>query len=220
MTDPLIAIGQAQFFHGLGPESRKQLAAIGIAREVKKREILFLEGDEGHSVYLLVRGCVQLHKSAPDGREVVIRIVQPGEVFAEVILFEQKSYPVTAVTLAESEVLLFPRRAIERLLEQADFRRDFMASLMGKLRYLTERILQLSTSDVEQRLLQFLADHAGGKPSFEVTLSKKDVAAAIQTTPETLSRVILRLTQSGALAWDGRRVTLRPDTHGRSGPPA
>jgi len=220
MTDPLIAIGQAQFFHGLSPESRKQLAAIGIAREVKKREILFLEGDEGHSVYLLVRGCVQLHKSAPDGREVVIRIVQPGEVFAEVILFEQKSYPVTAVTLAESELLLFPRRAIERLLEQPDFRRDFMASLMGKLRYLTERILQLSTSDVEQRLLQFLADHAGGKASFDVTLSKKDVAAAIQTTPETLSRVILRLTQSGALAWDGRRVTLSGDTLGTPAPSA
>ena len=92
--DPLLILAQANFFKELSPESRKALADIAISREVKKRDLLFAEGDKGHSIYLLNRGTIQLFKTAPDGAEIVIKLIQPGEVFAEVILVEQDRYPV------------------------------------------------------------------------------------------------------------------------------
>jgi CRP/FNR family transcriptional regulator, dissimilatory nitrate respiration regulator len=208
--DPGVAIAQSRFFEGLSPESRRRLAGLCFVREVKKGVVLFAEGDEGHSIYLCARGGIQLHKTSPEGREVVIHGVRPGDIFAEVILFEQNRYPVTAVTLADSTVVAFPRREIHRLLAGEEFRNDFMASLMRKLRYLTGRIVELTATDARERLRGFLEQRApAGTTTVALRMTKKDVAAAIGTTPETLSRLIRRLTDEGTLCWRGRTVSWR-----------
>jgi CRP-like cAMP-binding protein len=66
------------------------------------------------------------------GKEIVIKIVEPGEIFAEVILFEQSVYAFSAVAVEESLVLLLPRLEMGCLLESATFRNDFIAILMKK----------------------------------------------------------------------------------------
>ncbi|OGV47076.1 MAG: hypothetical protein A2X46_09910 [Lentisphaerae bacterium GWF2_57_35] len=209
--DWLITLAQANFFKDLSPESRKALAEIAISRDVKKRELLFAEGDKGHSIYLLNSGTVQLFKTAPDGNEIVIKLIQPGEVFAEVVLVEQDRYPVSAVALTDCVLFLFPRRDLHRLLEREDFRNDFIAMLMRKQRYLAERIYDLSTRDVEERLFRFLREHYGTRTDIRLTLSKKDIAAAIGTTPETLSRLIQKLSEKGVLSWQGKEIELIGD---------
>ena len=168
--------------------------------------MLFREGDPGHALFLLRRGHVQLHKTTPDGNEVVIKTVRPGETFAEVVLFEQDRYPVTAVALTDCELIVLPKGDVYRLLGQEDFRRDFMATLMRRMRYLTERIVQLTSQDVETRLLAFLREQFGESGTIEVTLSKKDIAAAVGTTPETISRLIHRLQRRRILSWQGRTL--------------
>ena len=209
--DTEMIIRDAGFFRELSAASRSELSKVALVRDVSKKEILFVEGDSGHSLYLLVEGNVQLHKTAPDGTEVVIKVIQPGEVFAEVVLFEKDTFPATAVALVESRVCLFPRREIDRLLEQRAFRADFMAMLLRKQRYLTERIYYLMSCDVEERLFQFLREHCGGGTELSVNLSKRDVAAAIGATPETLSRVLLRLEKRGVMKWAGKTVVLREE---------
>lgn len=203
-------LARAGFFQGLSASGRQTLAAIAIPRSVKKRDVLFMEGDHGHSMYLLLRGRIQLHKTSRHGHEVVVRVLRPGDTFAEVILFESETYPVTALALGESDVLLFPRRDIQRLLADENFRRDFIGMTMKKLRYLTERILQITTMDVEDRLLKFLREESAGQPTFQIGMSKKDIAAAIGTTPETVSRLISKLTDDRRLTWKGRTVKLAP----------
>jgi CRP/FNR family transcriptional regulator len=181
---------------------------MSIVRDVARREVLFVEGDQGHSLYLVERGAVQLHKTSPEGSEVVIKVAQAGEVFAEVTLFEEDRFPVTAVALTDSTVVLFPKAGVNRLLEEPGFRRDFMAMLMRKQRYLAARIYDLTSREVEERLLMFLREQLKGGAVGTVTVSKKDVAAAIGTTPETLSRAIQRLDQAGTLRWKGKAVEL------------
>lgn len=203
-------LGQVHFFSGLSPESRRALAECCIPRDVPKRTVLFHEGEDGHSMYLLNRGSIRLHKTAADGADVVIKVARPGEVFAEVVLFEAAKFPVTATALTESTVFLFPRRALRGLLRRDEFRDDFIAMLMRKQRYLAQRIVYLTTSDVEDRLLHFLREQYGEGPVFRVTISKKEVAAAIGATPETLSRLLLRLQQAGRMTWKGRSVQLLP----------
>ena len=200
-------LAESTFFKGLSPESQKALAAICSRRELRKRDFLFREGETGRALYLLRRGAIQLHKTAPDGSEVVIKIVQPSEVFAEVVLFEQERYPVTAVALAPSEVITFPRLDVHRLLDLGGFRNDFIAMLMRKQRYLAERLMQLSSRDAEGRLLWFLRQQYGEQKIIHLDVSKKDIAAAVGTTPETLSRLILRLKHRGVLTWSGKTIT-------------
>jgi CRP/FNR family transcriptional regulator len=82
--------------------------------------------------------------------------------------------------------------------------------LMRKQRYLTERILYLTTREVEDRFFDFLAEQYGRRDVYDIPLAKKDVAAAIGTIPETFSRLLLRLKAEGLGSWDGDRLELAP----------
>ena len=118
-------------------------------------------------VHLLVSGRVQVHKTTPDGREVVIKVLAPGEVFAEVILFEIERYPATATAIAESLVLRVAKRDFHRLLDQPGFRNDFIVMLMQKQRYLAERIGQVTSQSVEERFFAFLREQGFKRLDFE-----------------------------------------------------
>jgi len=206
-----IALIQADFLHGISKAGREALAAICIPRSLAKRETIFHEGDAGNAVYLCAGGNIQLYKTTPDGKEVVIKVIAPGELFGEVILFEQNRYPVSAIALRKSRIFIMPRRQFHELLARADFRNDFIAMLMRKQRYLASRIHYLAAHEVEDRLLMFLRDQYGEKPAIPARMSKKDMAAAIGATPETLSRLLTRLKKERKLQWEKGIITVSPD---------
>ena len=196
------------FFKGLSGTSIKTLAEICIPKTVEKKKLLFSEGQEGHAVYLLTSGAVQLFKTAADGRKTVIKVSGPGEIFGEVILFERKDYPVSARALTNSVVILIPRAQLHCLLVNEDFRNDFMRMMMKKQRYLTERILYLTAYDLEERFFRFLLDHYGEKQEYTLPLSKKDLASSIGTLPETLSRLLSRLEREKKIAVKGNIIRM------------
>jgi CRP-like cAMP-binding protein len=201
-------ITNTAFFKGLSDEHRSELARICDLMTVKKRDYLFHEGETGSSMFLLTGGNIQLHKNTEDGREVVIRVIKPGDMFAEVVLFEKERYPVSARAVTNADVLVFPKDGIHRLLAEESFRNDFIALLMAKQRYLAERIQELTTKDVEHRFFTFLRSQYGEKERIKTPLSKKDIAAAIGTTPESLSRLILRLTDDEIIDWQGKEIRI------------
>jgi CRP-like cAMP-binding protein len=82
---------------------------------------------------------------------------------------------------------------------------------MRKLRFLTQQVYVLSSCDVQERLLRFLAGRYGKMTHYRIDLSKKDVAAAIATTPETLSRVIARMESDDVLRWQRNEIFLAAD---------
>lgn len=203
-------ISESSFFKGLAKEAVEDLAGVCRRQELKKREILFTESSKGDSLFLLAEGCIQLQKTTADGREVVIRTIKKGEVFAEVILFEQDRYPVTAVALIDSLVIAIRKTDILTLLDRPLFRNEFMASLMRKQRYLAERVHYLTSRDVEERFFLFIQQHYGDKEIIELDLSKKDIAAAIGATPETFSRLIKRLSDAGSISWKQKTMRISP----------
>jgi CRP-like cAMP-binding protein len=183
-------INQARFFDGISHEHKSALTSYCLRCELRKKETLFRVGDEGEAMFLLARG-----------REVVINIIKPGEVFAEAILFEEKCYPVTALALTDVLALKLPRRNLLSLLQQEDFRNDFIAMLLRRQRFLAERIRLLTSDSVEDRLRAFLRDQYGERERIEVEINKKQLASAIGTTPETLSRILQRLRREKRLQW-------------------
>jgi len=207
MPAPLQFIADAAFFRGLKESSRQALAEIAVYRPLRKGEVLFREGLPGRAVFVCHSGRIQLHKSAPDGGDVVIKIVQPPETFAEVILFEADRYPVTAAALTPAAVIAVPRLALHAMFDRADFRNDFLAMLMRKQRYLAERIVQLTSHSADQRLIAFLREQGGAARSVTLPLSKKSVATAIGVTPEHLSRLLGGCARRGILRWCGRTIT-------------
>jgi CRP-like cAMP-binding protein len=198
----------SELFSGLSDASAKKIASMGRIMKVTQNTMIFLEGEKGSSFFIMAEGSVRLFKSAPDGREVTVKIASPGEIFAEVVLFEKDRYPVSATALTDSTLFSMSRSTFETLLENAEFRDDFISVLMKKQRYLAGRILYLAAYDVEERFFRFLADHYGKMQSYDITLSKKDLASAIGTIPETFSRLLQRLTRRRIIQWEGNKLTL------------
>jgi CRP/FNR family transcriptional regulator len=200
MTDLKALIASSWFFQSLPPKSRNRLAEITLPKSLEKGDTLFLEGDKGYALYLCGRGSIGLWKRRPSG-DVSIKTIKSGELFAEAILFEKDRYPVTAVALEKSLVYLIPKHQFLCLLEDESFRNPFIANLMEKLRYLAERIETISSEDAETRFLRFIRERSGGAKEIRIQMKKKDIAAAIGVTPETLSRLVGRLKVEGRLEW-------------------
>ncbi|MBL7115185.1 MAG: Crp/Fnr family transcriptional regulator [Kiritimatiellae bacterium] len=202
-------LSQSSFFQGLPEADCMALAERSQHRQFRKREILFHEDTPGTAMFLLIFGTVQLTKMGDDGRQTVIRTLKAGEVFAEVILQADSRYPVTAEALTDADVLQLDRQHIFGLLGDPSFRDDFISFLMRKQRYLAERVRYLTVYDLEDRFFRFMREQYGERDQFEVTLSKKDIASAIGATPETFSRLVLRLKQQGRIDWQGRMLSIK-----------
>lgn len=203
-------LARSDFFGSLSPEHRRRLSELCRFRDLDRHETVFHEGDRGACLYACLTGSIRVYKSAESGQEAVLKVIAPGEIFAETILFEIDRYPATAVAMEKSRVAVLQKPRFLELLEDPGFRADFISCLMGKLRHLADQVRLLTVSDVETRLFCFLRDRYAGQSEFRTALSKKDVAAAIGTTPETLSRILQRLREQGRLVWEGRRIRIRP----------
>jgi CRP/FNR family transcriptional regulator len=194
-------LSRASLFENISPLSMQALADICLPKNLKKKETLFTENDKAFFLYVLVTGGVRLFKTSLGGRDVVIKVVKPNEMFAEAILFESDRYPVSAVAISTSLVFQIPKHQFNCLLEKPDFRNDFLRNLMLKLRFLAGQIQELTHQDVEERLRLFFGRQYGRTGSVNANMSKKDMAAAIGATPETFSRLLLRLKKEGKVRW-------------------
>jgi CRP-like cAMP-binding protein len=201
-------IRQIDLFQNLDEQNLARLSEICYRKNYVKKETIFIEGEPGQAIFFCVKGNIQLFRTQPDGRETAVKIIKPGEAFAEVILFEKDKYPVSAVALRPSDLLIIPKRQFNDLLKDKDFRDAFITMLIHKQRYLVHKIQMLSSQDVEERLYHFLKEQFGDQQIITPKLSKKDVASAIGTVPETLSRVLNRLKSENKLEWKGDTIRM------------
>jgi CRP/FNR family transcriptional regulator len=202
---------QTELFRGMSEDALARLAAKGRQRRFEQGDTLFVEGTKGSEFFLLMEGDVRLYKTSPEGHEIALRIIRPGEIFAEVVIFEDTTYPASAAALSACSVFSIGRASFAELLEDNRFRNEFITMLMKKQRYLTERILYLTTYAVEERFFRFLLEHYGTSGVYRVDMAKKDIASAIGTIPETLSRLINRLKGLGVLLWEGNTLSVDQD---------
>ncbi len=202
---------KTDLFRGMSEDALARLLSKGRTRRFEQGDILFIEGLKGSEFFLVIEGDVRLYKTSPDGQEVSLRIIRPGEIFAEVVLFENTTYPVSSVALSPGSVFCIERSSFTGLLDEREFRNEFIALLMKKQRYLAERILYLTSYDVEERFFHFLMERYGKRDIYTVDMAKKDIASTIGTIPETLSRLILRLRNLGVLQWEGNTLKVKRD---------
>ncbi|WP_018525783.1 Crp/Fnr family transcriptional regulator [Alkalispirochaeta alkalica] len=200
----------SDLFTHLGEDFLERLGEGLPAREIPRGTILFVEGQEGDHFFCLLRGQVRLFRSTGDGREVTLHMVEAGDLFAEIVLFERDTYPASAVAVEDSLVRAVPRGRLLGLLAEAPLREEFIRNLVGKMRFLSQQLYVLATMDVRQRLARFLAVRFGQVPLITLDLNKQETAAAISVRPETLSRALTSLKEQGLLRWSGKTITVDP----------
>jgi CRP-like cAMP-binding protein len=103
-------------FRGLPRSITEHVASLAVRRVYEKDSIVFLQGDPGDALYLVVRGGVRISVSRAGGKEVFLNIMQPGDAFGEIGLLDGNPRTATATTTARSELLIIGRNRFLSLL--------------------------------------------------------------------------------------------------------
>ncbi len=182
-----------------------------------KETTIFLEGDPGVGFHYVQTGRVKIVKTSDDGREHIINMLGPGELFAEVLLFNTAPYPATAVAVEDSCIGVIRNSELEKLVMQNNaLALQLIRELSRRLLFAQEKIKKLALSDVKTRtaavLLKLIeqqgTEHPQGGVAVSLDFSRQDLAALVGTTRETVTRVLSALKKEQIIEIDGHRITI------------
>ncbi len=201
------ALRQTELFGGLDSADLEKIAAITISESYEPGNIVFLAGEEVDGFYVVAEGRAKGYRTSPAGKQQIIRLLEPGDVIAEAAIFAGKDYPVSLEITETARMLFIPRdEFIELLRDEPDFSLQMLAELTHRLRFLVGLVEDLSLREVPARLAKYLLDRAVKEhdrltPGLRVELksSKQELANMLGTTPETLSRKLKQLAETGAI---------------------
>lgn len=204
---------QASLFSGLDDRALLEVVRRGRLRLFAAEQTIFMQGDQARGLHVVVHGRVKVFKSSPQGRAQTLMIMGPGEPVGEVAALAGDPYPATAETLESTETFYIPRDAfIDLIRSQPEVALRLLSALSARLRAFASLIEDLSLKGVTERLavqLLSLAPGCPGEQTVELDISKSELAAAVGTVPETLSRAFQQLTRAGAIETKGRRVIIK-----------
>lgn len=199
-------------FEGLSPKQCTALGAIAVRKYYSKGENFFSEGDDAIGFYIVLSGKVKIFKLSPDGKEQIFHILEDHEPFGEAAVFAGKHYPASAQALAETPVLFFPtQKFVELISKEPSLALSMLALLSQRLRKLTMLVENLSLKEVPGRLaayLLYLTERNGPSPTIELEVSKNQMAGLLGTIPETLSRILKRMTDEKLIKTDTRTISI------------
>ena len=205
-------VGRLALFNGLPEEDLQELAAIVVDQKHTKGQTLFHEGSEATGFFGICEGRIKIYKLSLEGKEQILHIFGEGEIFGEVPVFAGGRFPAHAETLEPSRLLFFPKDAFKALVaRKPSLSMNMMAILCKRLRYFTILVEDLSLKEVPGRLaayLLYLSDHNQASPSFDLDITKGQMASLLGTIPETLSRILGRLSQQDFIRVEGRKIQI------------
>lgn len=198
-------------FDGLPEEQMRKLAANGIYQNYRPGEIIAGEEETIRAIHLVVWGRVRIYRMQSDGHEQTMYIFGPGEPFCLTLLADP-TFPATAVAIEETRVLSLPASMLEDMgRKEPSLVFNILLVLIRRLKEAMHVIELLSLKEVPQRVAAyFLHMHAmqGGSDIVELEISQRELAKILGTTPETLSRVLKKMSTQGLLRVNGRTFKL------------
>jgi len=209
-------VRKAPLFTALDDAAAVSLRASMDSVKIGKGGILFKEGDSGEHVYVIVEGKLKLGTSSGDGRENLLSILGPGEMFGELSLFDPGPRTSTATAVTDAKLLsLSHPKLIPWLRENPDVSLQLLARLAQRLRRTNEAVGDLVFSDVPGRVAKALIDlgERFGKESPEGLfvhhdLTQEELAQLVGASRETVNKALADFAGRGWLRLDGRAVLI------------
>jgi len=192
------------------------LASLCTPISVKAGERIFNEGEIAGAFYVVVQGRVRVFRIGPDGREQILHNLREGFSFAEAALLELGVYPASAIAEEDVNLLRVDGPGFLRIFRENDrLAAAMVSSVSGWLLRMVERVEELSVVSAGARLAHYLiripSSTEGGRMVVDLPMSKKDLAAYLSITPETLSRLLRRWVVRGVIEMDRRHLVVLDD---------
>jgi len=208
-------------FAGMGPEALDDVLAQARPFQTAKGSVVFSQGQNAEEFYLLLDGRLRVTRLTPQGEQIVVRFVGPGEMFGVAMAIKSEIYPGTATAVVDSLALVWPNSAWTCLVSRHPaLALNTMGTLGARLQDSQTRVLEMSTQQVERRIAHAvlrLVNQAGRKTDegilIDFPISRQDIAEMTGTTLHTVSRT-LRAWEEMGLVEGGRRRLLVRNPHG------
>ena len=204
-------------FAELDERELASVAAVAKARHYAKDDVVF-HADESGDVFCLIReGQVKVTMISPEGKEIILSMLGPGDFFGEMALLDDEPRSATVIATEALDVVTIWRSDFLQILsENFSITRKVLAELSRRLRSASNRIESLATMDVYGRLARFFLDLArdSGKrlDNGYVAVTRpthQAIANMIGTSRETVSRLIHDLMKQNLLLSEGKTIYLR-----------
>jgi len=209
-------VRRAPLFTALDEAAAVSLRTSMDTVKIAKGSILFKEGDDGEHLYVIVDGKLKLGTSSGDGRENLLSILGPGEMFGELSLFDPGPRTSTATAVTDAKLLsLSHEKVIPWLKQNPEVSLQLLTRLSQRLRRTNEAVGDLVFSDVPGRVAKALIDLGDrfGKTTPEGLLvnhdlTQEELAQLVGASRETVNKALADFAGRGWLKLDGRSVLI------------
>jgi CRP/FNR family transcriptional regulator, cyclic AMP receptor protein len=209
-------VRQAPLFAALDDEAATALRTTMTRVSMGRGEVLFHEGDPGDRLYVIVDGKVKLGRASGDGRENLLAILGPGEMFGELSLFDPGPRNATATAVADSALIGLGSDELTTWVSgRPDVARHLLRALARRLRRTNEALADLVFSDVPGRVAKALLDLSErfGRPADDGLrvahdLTQEELAQLVGASRETVNKALADFASRGWLRLEARAVVL------------
>ena len=209
-TSVLSFLMNQRLFAGLSQASLLPIARASRFRRVEKGTFLFFQSDPSTTVYLVRKGAIAIQLENPDGRELVINDLQPGDCFGELGTLTEQPYSTSAQARLDSEVLAIDSSAfLEVLKQEPDMALRLLEITAQRLQDSSRREEALAFNDAQQRLARLLlALDAAIYENGYLSLSQEELAQRAGLTRQTVAAILGRWRRWGWLLTGRGRIVL------------
>jgi CRP/FNR family cyclic AMP-dependent transcriptional regulator len=212
MLDPQL-LADVDLFRSLSPEAVERIINASVPRSLRRGDVLFQEGDDAAELFVVESGRVAIANRSPDGRESVVALMEPGDLFGEMPLFDDMGRSAHARALEVGVVHAIPYRAVREVLE------DDPALLWGVVELLARRLRSMDNAladavflDVTGRTAKRLLELAGDADEFTLPVTQEELAGLVGASRERVNKALASFIRLGWVEQRDRRYTITDRT--------
>lgn len=211
-------VSRVPVFAGLSEQDQRRVAGLAHPTHLDPGEVAYSAGDSPSRLIVLHTGHLKISRISADGSEQLIRVLGPGEFIGEASVFTDRSPEDHATALDDCRLCVFRHDDLRAMIgKHPQIALQMLATVSARLSDTEHRLSSLTSHDVESRVADYLlglhGSWRGGGATVTLPLAKKDVAALLDTTPESLSRSLRSLSDKGIIViGSGRSISItHPD---------
>ncbi len=216
MDERLWYLKKCPLFEQISLDQIRQIEMVSRARKFPRGSVVYMPSDASDAVFLVATGRIKLYHITSDGKQAVLALIDPGELFGELAVFDEGQREEFAEAMEASTLIKIPRNVLLQLMESQAHLALGITRLMGFRRRRVERRLKslLFRSNRERliALLLELAEKYGQRTpqgiQIGIKLSHQDLASIIGSTRETVTVVLGELQQEKSLIVKRRQIIL------------
>lgn len=198
-----------ELFRGFDDETLSSLAGESNVRDLKRGDVLFAEADEPDQLYVTVSGRIAMVNRSIDGRESVVALMEDGDLFGEMPLFDQQSRSTDARALEPSQVIAIPYGPLKAIYDaQPEQLWRVVELLATRLRTMDGVLADSVFLDVTGRTAKRLLEIAGDNDEFALPVTQEELAGMVGASRERVNKAIASFVRLGWIDQRDRRYMI------------